>query len=78
MNAHMSKILLAYWRTKHQWAPIEKKCVRMGNSAHLYPIRGDHKNRGVNRRKNDIDNRIEQDTKTVYSNITRRYLLMWI
>ena len=25
MSGHVSEILLAYWRTKHQWAPVEKK-----------------------------------------------------
>ena len=38
-----------------------RRSVRMRNGAQLCPGRGDHKNRGVNRRKNDIENRIEQD-----------------
>ena len=54
----------SYWHTEDQNTnelPY-KRSVRMGNSAHLSPMRGDQKNRGVNRRKIDIDRRIEQDT----------------
>ena len=53
-----------YWHTEKQNTnelPL-RGSVRMRNGAHLCPVRGDHKNRGVNRRKNDIDNRVEQDT----------------
>ena len=52
-----------------------RRNVRMRNGAQLCPVRGDPKNRGVNRRKNDINKTVEQDTKTVNSNITKRYLL---
>ena len=53
-----------HWHTKVQNTnelPL-RGSVRMRNGAHLCPVRGDHKNRGVNRRKNDIDNTIEQYT----------------
>ena len=39
-----------------------RRSLRMKNGAQLCPGRGDHKNRGVNRRKNDIDNIVEKDT----------------
>ena len=62
MSAHMW--VDTYWHTEKQntnQLPL-RESVRMKNGAHLCPVRGDYKNRGVNRRKNDINNRIEQDT----------------
>ena len=53
-----------YWHTEKQNTnelPLRGR-VCMRNGAPLCPVRGDHKNRGVNRRKNDIDNTIEQGT----------------
>ena len=53
-----------YWHTEGQNTnelPLRGN-VRIRKGAHLCPVRGDHKNRGVNRRKNDIDRRVEQDT----------------
>ena len=52
----------SFWHNEEQNTnelPL-KRSLQMGNSAHLSTIRGDHKNRGVNRRKNEIDRKIEE------------------
>ena len=62
MSAHMRKF---YWYTEEQNTNelLLRRSVIMRNSAHPSLIRGDHKNRGANRRKNDIDRTIEQYTQ---------------
>ena len=53
-----------YWHIEKQNTndPPLRGNVRMRNGAQLCQVRGDHKNRGVNRRKNDIDKTIEKYT----------------
>ena len=53
-----------YWYIEKQNTndPPLRGNARMRNGAQLCQVRGDHKNRSVNRRKNDIDKRVEQDT----------------
>ena len=62
MSAHMW--VETYWLTEKQNTnelPL-RGSVRMKKGVQLCPVRGEHKNRGVNRRKNDIDKTIEQYT----------------